>query len=603
MKEKAENIKIRILAPVFLALLTVAVIAISNIHHSQSNLIQVNAKTKVARTQDLLQLLLDKNTELLSSLNSSVRRDKKLQRDWLNKDKQALLQKALPVFNEIKTKHGVSHFYFMTTDSKCFLRVHQPDRYGDFINRLTMQKAIRTGAMGAGVELGPLGTLTLRVVFPWHINGKLAGYIELGQEIDHAITDLHKLLGLELVLMVKKNLLDRARWQHTMQKMGRDSDWHQFKGLVIIDSTMKKAPELERGAYNNHMASHQQNTYEPNLHITSVNGQAFIAGFIPLIDAGENDVGEIFILSDITAEQSALGSFTFILVVTTTLVMLVVFVLFYRYIGHIEQRLIRSRQQILKESQAREAALLKAKKVAEETNQLKNQFLANISHELRTPMNGVMGMLQVLDDTQLSDEQNQYIRIALDSSHTLLKLINDLLDFSKMESGKLTFEQRIIDLHKTVNETVDSLTGEAHKKGLEISCRIDPDVPVQITADPYRLVQVLNNLIVNAIKFTRQGMINVHLGLATPEHGKNTLFFEIIDTGIGIPQNLQETIFNSFSQADGSATRNFGGAGLGLAISKKIIEQAGGQIGVKSTPGEGSCFYFTLPFIPANEAE
>ena len=233
----------------------------------------------------------------------------------------------------------------------------------------------------------------------------------------------------------------------------------------------------------------------------------------------------------------------------------------------------------------------------------KSDFLANMSHELRTPMNGVLGMLALVADTPLSPVQAEQVRIASNSGRNLLRLINDILDFSKVEAGRLEFERIAFDLEALVDETAEALAGQAHAKGLSLACTVHPDVPVEVLGDPTRLRQVLTNLAGNAVKFTTRGHVELVVarvagcGPVRPD----TLRFEVIDTGVGIAADALDDIFESFAQADGSTTRNYGGTGLGLAISRQLIEGMDGAIGVISTHGAGSRFWFELE-LPVTQA-
>ncbi len=246
-----------------------------------------------------------------------------------------------------------------------------------------------------------------------------------------------------------------------------------------------------------------------------------------------------------------------------------------------------------------EQALIAARQTAEAASEAKSQFLANMTHEMRTPMNGIIGMAEILQQETLTSVAHGYVDKIHRSGRALLGVVNDVLDFSKIEAGHLDMERVVFDLPRVLLDVFDLYVESAHAKKLELVWDMPRTLPAYVFGDPSRLRQMLASLTANAVKFTESGRIE----LRTSQEGPDNFRFEVRDTGIGIPQDKQAVIFDAFVQVDGSATRRFGGAGLGLTVTKQIVKLMGGEIGVTSAPGKGSCFWFTVPLPRAAQRQ
>ena len=279
---KQERIRNRILIPAAAALLVLLVVSVANTYRLQQKHIDDEVRVGLGTLEKVFKIELDKNAELLSGLINILEHDEGLQAAWLAKNREALLAHSLAFSEEMRSKHRVTHFYFHGLDQVCFLRVHKPSRHGDYIERFTLAGAVREAKPFHGIELGPLGTFTLRAVHPWQIDGELAGYIELGIDVEGLASHLKQTLGNELFVAIEKSYLNREDWEEGIKMLGREGNWDQFEEFVVMESTMEEIPRVvaER------LAEHEEKEHEKFLFAVLHDGRRYRGGFIALFDAG-----------------------------------------------------------------------------------------------------------------------------------------------------------------------------------------------------------------------------------------------------------------------------------------------------------------------------
>ena len=285
--------------------------------------------------QQLFDKQIESETELLSSILELVAKDEKLQKAWTAKDRSSLLKLSTPLLREMGTKHRITHFYFHNPDRTNFLRVYDPDRFDDVVNRFTLVETVRTGQISAGIELGKLGTLTLRVVHPWQINGKIAGYIKMGEEIDHIIEKLHNILDVELYISIYKDFIEEENWKAGMRFLNRQNDWNFSPHAVIVSQSLKNVPQslnvfLEKG-------KHGYMEMATDLKL-SINQLDYRVGVVPLFDASEREIGDMIILYDVTENLSSFKKTILIIVGYSVLAGLLLFIFFSVYLGKLESQ-------------------------------------------------------------------------------------------------------------------------------------------------------------------------------------------------------------------------------------------------------------------------
>ncbi len=775
--ENPGRIRPRILWPSALALaLLLLACSLAFYRHARTDLVR-QAQDKALHVSKLLAGDLDKNARLMGSLLNFLAEDPCLRESFEARERDRLLACAAPRFEALGARHGITHLYFHDTQGVNWLRVHSPALHGDRIDRATLRQTMETGAPAHGIEIGPLGAFTLRVTAPWRIGGRLVGYLEIGEEVDRLVPRIKDLLGVDLMVLVPKSLLNRDSWTQDRTARGEDADWGRLPDRVVTRATL----DLTAGPIAAALAElprKGEDAKELNL-----GGRRFYGQLLPLDNPRGEEVGQVLVLDDITAALNRVYEHLAVLAALAIGFGTLLLSGYWAYLGRIQgtlSRLYDDLQATIDRQRAKEARLLAEERVlseasarreqsmaeeqvlgtllrlalnesetlsylessldtllgsvswlplqpragfltakeengnatlnlaaarnlsthqidacaaipfgtclcgtaaanrtivhsdgvdprhtrclsedrdhghyvvpiqngdrvlgvlvlyltpghktaerglrflgrvadvlsvgisrrqaaeelriarddAESASRAKSEFLASMSHEIRTPMNGVLGMADLLADMPLEQEQRELVETIKKSGLALLTVINDILDFSKIEAGRLELEPISFDLGNAAHEVTLLLAARAEQKGLELILHYHADCPRYLVGDPGRIRQILLNLAGNAVKFTERGHVLIDIRWLADAGGPARIHVRVEDTGIGIEPEVVSRLFESFVQADTSTTRRFGGTGLGLAICRRLVQIMGGEIGVESRPGAGSCFWFTLP--------
>ncbi len=499
---------------------------------------------------------------------------------WRVRDREQLLKASLPLFEHLLEDHSVTHFYFIDLDRSCYLRVHNPERHSDVISRQTILSAQTNGSEVHGLELGTMGAFTLRMVRPWYIDGELVGYLELGKEIQQVTNGVQETLGVQLTTLVHKDHVQKENWQAGKEVFHFTGQWNQFADFVMAEGKVSYLSQDVRAALSQ---KHQRCPLSGQVNHVVVDNQ-IATGTILMTDMAGEDVGHYMLHWDVSPAIAASHQTVLGMVLSVGLVGGLLLTFFWFYLGRIQAGI-----------NDHQSELQTAKLAAEQSNEAKSEFLANMSHEIRTPMNGIVGMVDLLLESELKPTQREYADLVLSSALSLLRLINSILDFSKIEAGKLEIERVPFDLQTALTRFSNLSALSTSTKGLDFVHRTDDRVPRYIIGDPYRLAQILTNLVGNAVKFTEHGQVTLTTTVVDFDTPSAALRFGVSDTGIGIEPADQKHLFSPFTQADGSTTRKYGGTGLGLTIAKQLTALMGGEIGVNSTVGTGSEFWFAIP--------
>ena len=642
-------------------------------------------------------------------------------------DRQTAQSRALPLLASLRNEHSITHFSFHDAEGVNFLRVHAPDRSGGPVAHFIFVRAARTGKPAHGIALDRHGQLVLRVVRPWYDQGKLIGYVEMGHGIEHVTEELHRSLGVKLILTIHKTFLDRTVFEEARRGFRRVPRWDLIPDQVVIDPRDSSTPPqiVDWLTADHDRARSYHDSPAPGRDL-SVGARRYRATLFGFRDAGGRLIGDLVVMKDFTSRYAALREASISVALICLMLGVGLFLFFRCFLARlsakldlrttelretnetltreiVERKNTEQRLELFKHliDQANDAvlvidagnarlietndsacadlgytraellslsmpdiamkipnmaswtmhvqcfrrtgpmtsedlyrrkdgsvlpveislkyvqrgeqgyvvagvrditarkeaeeALRYAKDAAEQASRLKSQFLSTVSHEIRTPLNGIIGFAEGIASAETVDAARDLSRTILAESDILLELINTLLDHAKIEAGRLEIESQPFAPRRALEGIVSSCHARARDKDLALEVSVAADVPEWVMGDAFRLRQVLLNLAGNAIKFTEAGSVTVVVETVEGDEADIVLRFSVTDTGIGIAPDRQAAIFDSFTQADDSTTRKYGGTGLGTTISRELVTLMGGRIELESELDKGSTFWFTLP--------
>jgi len=628
MNQNYGNIRKRIIVPLIFSLAVLLTVSLFNIYLFNREQLRKDMDHETREFHEMFPQQLDLEARFLAEQFLAVKNNPDIQRAWLNNDRKALMNTAMPVFADFKKRSLTTHLYFINKDRSCFLRAHSPSRFGDIIDRWTMNKAANNMEPAHGVELGPFGTFTLRSVHPWIINGELTGYIELGEEIDHLTPMFSKTLGINLIFLIDKQFLVREKWEEGLRMMNRKGDWNQFEKSVVIDKTIEEIPQELITIIEKDPTMSAASTFKLSQSYCSIT---------PLFDVSCRFVGKVVILNDTSEQEAYFQKSLFQQVLIVFGIALVLIVLFYRYLGQIDTVIRISNSALNEELAGRKRAeetlknyqknleaqaddrtekLLKINeqleieigdrkniekeikelnenlenRIAKRTLELKKaheslmrkeklsalgEMASSVGHELRNPLGVIKNAMYFfnLKKDRFEDETIQEsIKIINSEIETANKIINNLLDFTRVTSPV------------RISLNLNHLLREALKKSVippEIDVVEDLSDSLYPTAvDATQMTQIFLNLIENAVQAMEEGGT---LTIST-RASNDYVVVDISDTGFGIPKCDLEKIFEPLF------TSKAKGTGLGLSICHRLAEANNAILEVNSTEGQGSVF-------------
>lgn len=629
MQVEKHSIRIPVLVPLGLAIAGLMIFSILGAYLLQSRNYADRVRTKVIGVQALYNQYIQSDTQLMNGMLDMLDDREDFRQAWLKGDRDELLKVAKPIFESIRSKYDITHLYFHSPDKTCFLRVHNPTQYGDAITRATMEMVASQQKPIWGVELGTFGTFILRVMHPWFIEGKLVGYIELGEEIEKILPAIKQVFGVDLVAVIEKQYINRADWEEGMRVMGRGKpNWNLMTDKVAVNSTFGAITQESAQAIKTFSQSGDKSLFG-----VSVGDRRYGGGNVPLLDAGRRQVGEIIVMKDITQMQATLKKISITLVALAAVVTSILCGVFYVYIRRIENRLtgvyINLNAQVEKrkiaEEQLRDAYNKVETQVQQRTSELSaqiverektedvlyklnrelemtidkltllnrelEQFAFITSHHLREPVRKISIFGRMLTESladKLDDDSKENLNFMIEGAGKIEQMVKGLKLYLEAAVEQVDFEQ--LDLNAMLQQ-VERQGLSRELQNINGSLIVYEKLP-QAKGNYVQIRQVIGNVLSNCLTF-RKPDVRLEIAVRSYEQDDGFVRIEIEDNGLGIKDEYLEDIFNPFKRVH--AGQDSKGVGIGLTICKKIIERHGGKMGVRSAYGQGTVIWFTLP--------
>ena len=576
-RQQGSQVRARILIPFAILILTITGAFLIAAYLFEDREREESLTASVAAAESLYHQGIEKDSDIMHAALIAIARDKGIKEAFLNRNREALLKRAWPLFDELRKNNNITHFYFTGVDRKNFLRVHKPDQFGDTIDRITMLRAEKEQEVARGIELGVLGTFTLRIVLPWYDGDRLIGYLELGEEIDSIAEEVHRILGADLLVLVNDRVLDLQHWETGRKMLGHQSDWRRFGSMVVVGRAMKKIPPalirvLER----------DDRSYKGVLRMEEDEKDIFVA-FLPITDVSGGEVGDLVVVQDVTGQQKGFRDGMAGIAILSLLVGSLVFAIFYVILSRVDRD---SRRQREVELQLLRINTEHQKIIQVEKLSAMGLMIGEIAHQLNNPLVGVVNMTQLAqreaNDPARTRELLAEIGRAGKDCHAF---VSRMLVFTKMSS----FDRMPTDMNMLIEESI-SLFKHSMGKRQQVTTGLPGEAPI-LNVDPILIRHAVFNLLSNAAQAsTPGGVITVRLYPEVQAQDRTPGWcLSVQDEGSGLSDDIRDKIFTPFF------TTHTEGTGLGLPVVQHVAFLHDGQITATNAEGGGAIFVLWLP--------